>query len=67
MMVLDIFAFGLTFSLAYAIPHAVVKRQVSQLRSTYDFIIAGAGTSGLTLADRLTEALPESDYLPEHV
>jgi hypothetical protein len=46
-----------------AIPQAVprnVKRQASQLLDSYDFVIAGGGTSGLTLADRLTEAFPDS-------
>jgi hypothetical protein len=37
-----------------------IKRQVSQLRDQYDFIIAGGGTSGLTVADRLTDAFPNS-------
>lgn len=37
-----------------------VKRQVSQLRESYDFVIAGGGTSGLTVADRLTGAFPNS-------
>ena len=59
MMVLNTFAFGLAFSLLYALPHAV-KHQISQLRPSYDFIIAGGGTAGLTVADRLTEAFPES-------
>lgn len=47
-------------TLATASPHAQVKRQVSDLRNTYDFVIAGGGTCGLTLADRLTEAFPKS-------
>lgn len=45
---------------AHAVPSASVKREVPQLHSTYDFVIAGAGTTGLTVADRLTEALPQS-------
>ncbi|KAK1759071.1 GMC oxidoreductase [Echria macrotheca] len=40
-----------------------VKRQVSQLRPSYDFIIAGGGTTGLTVADRLTQAFPKKTVL----
>ena len=47
-------------ALASAFPDATVKRQVSQLRSSYDFVIVGGGTSGLTVADRLTKAFPKS-------
>jgi choline dehydrogenase len=50
-------------ALATALQHAAIKRQVSQLRDHYDFVIAGGGTSGLTLADRLTEAFPKSKLL----
>ncbi|KAK4228714.1 GMC oxidoreductase [Podospora fimiseda] len=46
-----------------AVPNANIKRQVTQLRSSYDFIIAGGGTSGLTVADRLTEAFPDKTVL----
>lgn len=44
-------------------PIARLKRQVSELRPTYDFIIAGGGTAGLTVADRLTEAFPNRTVL----
>jgi choline dehydrogenase len=46
-----------------AIPQAIpgnVKRQALHLLDSYDFVIAGGGTSGLTLADRLTQAFPDS-------
>jgi NADH dehydrogenase FAD-containing subunit len=48
--------------LAFANPQTAdnVKRQDSQLLDSYDFVIAGGGTSGLTVADRLTEAFPDS-------
>ncbi len=42
--------------MASALPRAAFKRQVSELRDSYDFVIAGGGTTGLTVADRLTEA-----------
>jgi choline dehydrogenase-like flavoprotein len=49
--------------IAEASLRAAVKRQVSQLRPSYDFIVAGGGTTGLTVADRLTETFPEKTVL----
>lgn len=49
-----------TLASATAVPSAKLKRQVSQLRNSYDFVVVGGGTSGLTVANRLTAALPSS-------
>ncbi|KAK4189452.1 GMC oxidoreductase [Podospora australis] len=59
-------AFFVSFAVVvngFHVPHANIKRQVSQLRSSYDFVIVGGGTSGLTVADRLTEAFPSKNVL----
>lgn len=63
------FFFSITFlslisNVAARIPYGVrVKRHVSELASRYDYIIAGGGTSGLTVADRLTAAFPRRSVL----
>ena len=47
-----------TFAAANGSPSAKYAQVIGRdtaLRSTYDFIIAGGGTSGLTVANRLTE------------
>ncbi|KAF2647419.1 GMC oxidoreductase [Lophiostoma macrostomum CBS 122681] len=40
-----------------------IKRHASGLATSYDYIIAGGGTSGLTVADRLTSAFPTRSVL----
>lgn len=36
-------------------PHAIVHHHPSHLHPEYDYVIIGGGTSGLTVANRLTE------------
>lgn len=45
-------------------PEHLVKHEAAELLDIYDFVIAGGGTTGLTIADRLSEAFPESMYSP---
>lgn len=35
--------------------HATIVSSFSKLRASYDYVVIGGGTSGLTVADRLTE------------
>ncbi|KAH4010626.1 hypothetical protein HBI56_197920 [Parastagonospora nodorum] len=53
----------LAVALGHATPNAVPKRKTSQILNKYDFIIAGGGTAGLTVADRLSAAFPNKTVL----
>ncbi|KAL1799433.1 hypothetical protein ACET3X_003470 [Alternaria dauci] len=48
-MILDIVTIGLAVTSAYALPYAASKRHFSELRPSYDYIIAGGGTAGTVL------------------
>lgn len=55
-----LFQICLLLALVKASPLASLKSQSSELLDSYDFIIAGGGTAGLTVGDRLSQAFPES-------
>lgn len=61
-MIPRILSVGLAVTCANALPHAAFKRHISELRPSYDWVVCGGGTAGLTVADRLTEAFPESRF-----
>lgn len=59
---------ALGVSLSCSASAAVIKRHATDLDGTYDFVIAGGGTAGLTIADRVSAAFPnrESSFSPHH-
>jgi hypothetical protein len=59
---LDLAALAILFlcSLARASLSVALKHHASELLASYDFVIAGGGTCGLTVANRLSEAFPNS-------
>lgn len=65
MRVAKLFAIGAsTISSVEALPsraQSFARRQVTELRDEYDFIIVGGGTAGLTVAHRVSAALPKSE------
>ena len=57
---LGLAAFGTLCGLARASLSMALKHHASELLPSYDFVIAGGGTCGLTVANRLSEAFPNS-------
>jgi hypothetical protein len=46
----------------YNAANAHIKRDAAAIATSYDYIIVGGGTSGLTVADRLTEDSSSTRY-----
>ncbi|KAK4224190.1 GMC oxidoreductase [Podospora fimiseda] len=53
----------LSFGLGASATGDNAKRHVSELNNNYDFIIVGGGTSGLTVANRVSAAFPSKSVL----
>lgn len=48
-------AFGRAHARPSSFQAATILRNHEEVKDSYDYVIVGAGTSGLTIADRLTE------------
>ena len=59
--------FLISLAVAYGSPLAKYAQLIGRdtaLRSSYDFVVVGGGTSGLTVANRLTENLDSTSVFP---
>ncbi|PGH14007.1 hypothetical protein AJ79_03276 [Helicocarpus griseus UAMH5409] len=65
MAILGWLLFGALANTIIAFPYNKARRQITELRGDceYDFVVVGGGTSGLTVADRLSEAFPDRNVL----
>jgi ribulose 1,5-bisphosphate synthetase/thiazole synthase len=66
MRLVKVFAIGASIisSVVEALPsraQSFARRQVTELRDEYDFVIIGGGTAGLTVAHRVSAAFPKSE------
>lgn len=48
-------------------PRAVVVNDASQLKPEYDYVVVGGGTSGLVVANRLTEDPSSTSFTDQYV
>jgi len=54
LILLSLLAVGLGSSIGLA-DNALLLDDISRMQKEYDYVVVGGGTSGLTLANRLTE------------